>query len=327
MRPEELHQKRILFACFDWGLGHLTRSIPLIRQLEEQGNTICFVGNSMQTDVLRSYGFKGEVRDHEGANLRFKGDGNFVLEGIRNLFKGPRFIRRDLAIAKQLVRAFQPDVIISDHRYGFRHKSVHSVFLTHQVALPPETPRMVSMLHNNWLQDFSEWWVLDDPNVSLAGVLSASTDPKATYIGWYSRFQRVESMSGGGIVGIVSGPEPYADQLFELFVELARAGNFPLTIICSARFKAPASIQICVLHDWQEADEKIKQADCILSRNGYSTLMDLKYLQKPAFLLATPGQEEQIYLQSKDTDPQVKQFVDEVEYRAAVTAFARKLIN
>jgi len=34
----------------------------------------------------------------------------------------------------------------------------------------------------------------------------------------------------------------------------------------------------------------------VVSRSGYSTIMDLKALKKKAFLIPTPGQGEQLYL-------------------------------
>lgn len=299
--PKDIEGKRIVYACFDWGLGHLTRSIPLLLQLEKQGNEIVFLGSDSQIALLQDYGFKGKTELLDGSNLKFSGSGNFVLEGIRNLLKGPRFIRNDKAALKLLLKSFPADYIISDHRYGFSNKNVHSIFLTHQVQLPEDTPRLVSSLHRNWLMDFKTIWILDFAEKRLAGNLSTCPE-KGVYIGWYSRFMQLAQplKTDKGLVGIVSGPEPYSDQLFQLFEKVASTLNCKMTIVCAERFHTNEH-NITLVHDFQEADTLIAGAELILSRNGYSTLMDLTFLKKKALLLATPGQSEQLYLAENNT--------------------------
>lgn len=316
MHPSELQHKRILFACFDWGLGHVARSISLIRQLEEQGNAVIFAGSREQISVIQAYNFQGRAVDLEGSNLRFKGDGNFVLEGIRNLLKGPKFIRRDLRLVRDLVKNDAIDVILSDHRYGFRHPRIHSIFLTHQLNLPEDTPRMVSMLHKNWLIDFNEIWLFDDREKNLAGKLSLGDHPNCTHIGFYSRFQLMDApKQGGGIVVVVSGPEPYADQLFELFLKIASNSVQKMTIICPERFSREIPANVELIHDWELGDQAILSADLILSRNGYSTLMDLAVLGKKAILIATTGQSEQLYLAERNGLESVLQTTDKETFQ------------
>lgn len=316
MHPSELQHKRILFACFDWGLGHVARSISLIRQLEEQGNAVIFAGSREQISVIQAYNFQGRTLDLEGSNLRFKGDGNFVLEGIRNLLKGPKFIRRDLRLVRDLVKNDAIDVILSDHRYGFRHPRIHSVFLTHQLNLPEDTPRMVSMLHKNWLIDFNEIWLFDDREKNLAGKLSLGDHPNCTHIGFYSRFQLMDApKQGGGIVAVVSGPEPYADQLFELFLKIASNSVQKMMIICPERFSREIPANVELIHDWELGDQAILSADLILSRNGYSTLMDLAVLGKKAIIIATPGQSEQLYLAERNGLESVLQTTDKETFQ------------
>lgn len=316
--PKDIEGKRIVYACFDWGLGHLTRSIPLLLQLEGQGNEIVFLGSDTQIALLQEYGYKGKTELIDGSNLKFSGSGNFVLEGIRNLLKGPRFIRNDKAALKQLLKTFPADYIISDHRYGFSNKNVHSIFLTHQVQLPEDTPRLVSSLHRNWLMDFKTIWILDTAEQRLAGKLSDCPE-KGLYIGWYSRFMQLAQplKTDKGLVGIVSGPEPYSDQLFQLFEKLATTLNCKLTIICSERFHTNEP-NITLVHDFQEADTLIAGAELILSRNGYSTLMDLTFLQKKALLIATPGQSEQLYLAEHSKMDHVNMFSDEKSFITAI---------
>ena len=45
-----------------------------------------------------------------------------------------------------------------------------------------------------------------------------------------------------------------------------------------------------------ELEQAVNQSKMVLSRSGYTTLMDLVKLQKKAFFVPTPGQTEQEYL-------------------------------
>jgi UDP-N-acetylglucosamine:LPS N-acetylglucosamine transferase len=45
-----------------------------------------------------------------------------------------------------------------------------------------------------------------------------------------------------------------------------------------------------------ELNKEIEEADFVISRSGYSTIMDLARLQKKSILIPTPGQTEQEYL-------------------------------
>lgn len=48
-----------------------------------------------------------------------------------------------------------------------------------------------------------------------------------------------------------------------------------------------------------ELEKAINQSKIILSRSGYTTIMDLSKLEKKAFFIPTPGQYEQEYLANK----------------------------
>ena len=46
----------------------------------------------------------------------------------------------------------------------------------------------------------------------------------------------------------------------------------------------------------KELNDLIKRSKVVIARSGYSTIMDLYALEKPAILIPTPGQSEQLYL-------------------------------
>lgn len=295
--PKDIWQKKIIFSCFDWGYGHLSRSISLLLQLQKQENNVLFVGEVSHIHLLQQYGFQGSVLEHPGSRLMLKGSGNFFLEGLLNIFKGPAFIRRDQKLVRDLVKSFSPDFVISDHRYGFRSNKVTSIFCTHQLQLPLETPSLVKSMHRNWVNQFSFSWIFDDEQERLAGDLAVCTE-KSCYIGYFSRFQSVSNAVSeipGKIVAIISGPEPYNAQLLALITKLSVRFSTKITVICSPHLVTASVSAIEFIHDWRQADKAVLSAEWIVSRNGYTTLMDLRFLNKKALLLVTPGQLEQVY--------------------------------
>lgn len=294
MVPAELSQERILFACLNWGSGHTARSISLLKQLSDQGNELFISCNPVQKAIFSTYGITAEYIVNAGFEFRFKGDGNFTSEMRRNSWRFSRWIKEEQKQTEKWVDEYRISLVLSDHCYGFRSKTVKSVFITHQVSLPPKAGWLAQFIHRKWMNRFSEIWIMDDEQKRLAGALSNRV-PKSKYIGFYSRFQHVEiSIVPGKVVGIVSGPEPYSKQFF-LWI-LKNYGTESLTLVSPKLFgNVPDNVTL-VIDDWKTADTAIASAETIISRNGYSTLMDLQFLNKKAVLVPTPGQLEQEYL-------------------------------
>jgi UDP:flavonoid glycosyltransferase YjiC (YdhE family) len=295
MNPAELSHQRILFSCLDWGSGHVARSISLLKQLSGQGNELFISCTATQKIIFLGYGIAATYLVTEGFQFRFKGDGNFTSEMRRNAWRFSRSIKAEQVQTEKLVNEYRITLVLSDHCYGFRSDKVRSIFITHQVSLPPKAGWIAQRIHRKWMNRFSEIWIMDDEQKRLAGVLSNPV-PKSNYIGFYSRFQDQEiTVVPGKIVGIVSGPEPYSEQFFHWIIE--KYGTEQLTLI-SPKGYSEVPDHVTIISDWKQADVAIASAETIISRNGYSTLMDLQFLQKKAVLIPTPGQLEQEYLDS-----------------------------
>lgn len=293
MVPAGLSQERILFSCLDWGSGHVARSISLLKQLSGQGNELFIACSESQRSVFESYGIAANYLAVPGFQFRFRGDGNFTSEMRRNAWRFSRWVSREQKQTEALVSMHRISLVVSDHCYGFRSKKVQSVFITHQVSLPPKAGWLAQAIHRKWMNRFDAVWVMDDKEVRLAGVLSKPTG-KSVYIGFYSRFRGQEiSAVPGKVVGIVSGPEPYSAQLFHWIIEHYGTENL---VLISPKTYSQVPDRVRVISDWKQADAEIAAAEIIISRNGYSTLMDLQFLKKNVVLIPTPGQLEQEYL-------------------------------
>ena len=64
-----------------------------------------------------------------------------------------------------------------------------------------------------------------------------------------------------------------------------------------------------------ELEKTIQCSDVIVSRSGYTTIMDLAALGKKAFFIPTPGQAEQEYLASRLKDLRIAPFKTQEEFR------------
>jgi len=299
MRPEQLTGKKILYGCLDWGNGHVARSVPLIRQLLGQGNEITLWCSEKQRTVFESFGLN--IAYHTGfeTDFTFTGDGNFRKELLRNALRFLRAISSERKAAEVFAKSQGIDLIISDHRYGLRSTEIASVFVTHQVKLPPGSGIGAQAIHHHWMSRFETTWIMDAGHTRLAGELSEPA-ANSSYIGHYSRFAGLPEipLEPKSVVVIISGPEPYAENFYRLTVDLARQTSGNWKFVCSADYR---NIQhdFPVINNWRLADEAIRSAEYIVSRNGYSTLMDLQFLGKKAVLVPTPGQSEQQYLAEK----------------------------
>lgn len=293
MIPAKLSEERILFGCLDWGSGHVARSISLLKQLSEQGNELFICCTEKQKSLFELYGISATYLIVDSFQFRFKGDGNFTSEMRRNVLRFSRWIKQEQSQTEKFVREYRISLVLSDHCYGFCSNKVPSIFITHQVYLPPKAGWIAQRIHRKWMCRFSEIWIMDEETKRLAGKLSEATD-KSTYIGFYSRFQDQKiSVIPNKIVGIVSGPEPYSEQFFHWILEKYGTENL---ILISPKAYSEVSNTVTILSDWKLADAEIASAETIISRNGYSTLMDLQVLKKKAILIPTPGQLEQEYL-------------------------------
>ncbi|MEN9399305.1 MAG: hypothetical protein RL632_406 [Bacteroidota bacterium] len=302
MLPNEIKQKRILISPLNWGMGHVARCIPLIDTFLKNGNTVFAAVSEEQGAILRSYFPDIETVNHEGYPFEFGGKGNFSLDLARQFKRLKNRLLEEEKQTDHFVDVMAIDLVISDHRYGFRSTRGPSILLTHQLHLPVRWfEGWVQKMHERFLKNFDEIWIPDTIDSSLAGNLSQNTkELNCTYIGALSRFQGVvipETKTIDAVI-IASGPTIYAEQFIR--EQLKKISDTENTLIIAApsvlKNLGDISISTQSSEDWKLSDASILRAKKVISRCGYSTLMDLSILKVPFSLTPTPGQREQEYL-------------------------------
>jgi hypothetical protein len=311
MLPTEIFEKRILISPLNWGMGHVARCIPLIKKLKKQNNRLFIACSNNQKKIIESYVSSNlAFIEHEGYPFRFKGQGNFVLDIFFNIIELKNRHELEFSQVNDLVDKFGIEIIISDHRYGFRSEKCKSIFMTHQLILPlPWFLKAAQWWHKKQVSKFDFQWIVDDESERLAGKLSDKSGfPNAKYIGNLSRFDQafIETKKEYKGVLIISGPSAYYLTLFDRFKQELTNGEIDLIVgneIAYQVFKNLNS-KIAFHHskNWTLTDELIIKSKKIFGFCGYSTLMDIQFLKCDSDLIACPGQLEQLYLQKKSRE-------------------------
>ncbi|NTW23500.1 MAG: UDP-N-acetylglucosamine--N-acetylmuramyl-(pentapeptide) pyrophosphoryl-undecaprenol N-acetylglucosamine transferase [Lentimicrobium sp.] len=303
---------RILICPLDWGLGHATRCIPLIRALKAAGAEVVIAADGPQLILLQNEFPDCEWIEFPGYNIKYSKKGNV---GLKLIFTTPALLLRIISEhfrLKSLIKEYRIDAVVSDNRYGLWNKKVRTVFITHQfnIIAPSNlgfTEPFLRYATRFFARKYDESWIPDlEGEHNLSGKLSHgfSLPANSSYIGLLSRFDfRAKVLPGKqyDVVAIVSGPEPQRS-IFEdiLLKQLPLEGKKCLIIR-----GIPGNTSITSLRSNLDKADHLSSGQMqsilsgkpvVISRPGYSTLMDIAFTHNKAVLVPTPGQTEQEYL-------------------------------
>lgn len=219
-----------------------------------------------------------------------------------------RVIKKEHEQLKAIIRTYQVDLIISDNRFGLYHDGIESIYLSHQLSIKAGIwSRVANKIHHHYIRRFSKVWVPDFDNgqQSLAGELSVNPGlENVAYIGPLSRLNPgLKQQNMINYLVLLSGVEPQRSVLEERLLEVFRNTGKTVVFVRGSAQKAEmepcANIRMVDLAGPDELSQFIRDAETVICRSGYSSLMDLHALQKKRLILIpTPGQTEQEYLAS-----------------------------
>ena len=129
-----MKNKTVIYAIIDWGLGHVTRSTPIIRRLINDGNRVILVSHGKALSMLKEEFPECVTRDVKDTQIAYPKFGWMfvfkIVSQVPKMLLGWRHERRQV---KALVKEFNPDLIMTEMRLGFWNKKVPSVLITHQL--------------------------------------------------------------------------------------------------------------------------------------------------------------------------------------------------
>lgn len=299
-------KKRIFVAVLNWGLGHATRSVPLIKELQLQGAEPIIGSDGEAAEFLK--GIFPELQHVEMPSYKVRYESsNMYLNMAKQLPSLLITLKKERSFTRQIIDKYKIQGIISDNRYAVHNNSIPTVFLGHQLNIKI-TNFFVSKLINNFnrqfLSKFDKIWVPDfeDEN-NLSAELSRGFKHKdLSFIGPLSRLNdEVAANYNYKIVAVLSGPEPQRTYFENSLKSQLQALEIPSLIVRGiVKTGVDEKIgQFSIKNFASEAElaSLIKGAELYIARSGYSTLMDLAKIGSEALLLVpTPGQTEQEYL-------------------------------
>jgi uncharacterized protein (TIGR00661 family) len=307
--------KNILICPLDWGLGHASRCIPLIRQLKARGHHLIIAASGGGLALLQQEFPDIETTHFPGFNIKYPESGNMA---IHFLLRAPALLKKVYSEHRALaglIKRYHIDTVISDNRFGLWSRKAQSIFITHQIMIkcPAGLRFFEPLLHKIntfFILKYDACWI---PDVSGAENLSGDLShffplPKnARFIGWLSRFSDIKIPSENGygkkydVLVILSGPEPQRSIFENMIINALRPAPLKSCVVRGTPGQnydhpLPDTIDIAAHLPAEQLAKLIIHATTIICRPGYTTLMDLRALKKNAVLVPTPGQTEQEYL-------------------------------
>lgn len=299
-------KKKILVAPLNWGLGHATRCIPIINALISDGFEPVLASDGAALALLKKEFPNLAFYELPSYNITYPKKG--ALFQFKMLLESPKLLKSIYAeqkALKKILKTAKFHGIISDNRMGIRSTTIPSVFITHQLnVLSGSTTKFSSKLHRRYIKKFDECWVPDlEGSQNLSGKLGhlKNSTLRIKYLGPLSRFNKQLLPKTYDLLAMVSGPEPQREMIEDIFkVELKHFKGDVLLIKGKIEDKQTiekdGNLTIYNYMMGKELEDAFNQSDLVISRSGYTTLMDVAKLGKPAFFIPTPGQFEQKYL-------------------------------
>nr|WP_315172629.1 glycosyltransferase [uncultured Flavobacterium sp.] len=324
------NNKTILIAPLNWGLGHATRCIPIIKALQENNFIPIIASDGIALALLRKEFPYIQTLELPSYQIEYAKNGkNFKWKLLKNLPKMMEAIWEEKRLVKKWVKKYAIEGIISDNRLGVFSPKVPSVFITHQLnVMTGNTTWITSILHQKIIKKYTECWVPDIENApNLTGKLGhlKTNTLDLKYIGPLSRLHKKEVPQKYDLMVILSGPEPQRGILEEILKrEVLRFDGkvvFIKGIVEKEQKKEEIeNITYYNFMNTRQIEQTFNESEIVLSRSGYTTIMDLAILQKKAFFIPTPGQYEQEYLAKKLKNNNLVPYVEQDNFRIEALA-------
>ena len=367
-----MHMKKVLVAPLNWGLGHATRSIPVINELLKQGAEVFIASDGNALQLLKLEFPRLTFFELPSYNITY-GSGNTMIFEMFKIFKNSKnAMAAEHEVLQKLIAEYHFDLIISDNRYGIWNSKIHSVFITHQIniQLPAYLKWLQPLLLNSnlkQLSNFNECWIPDnETDANLSGALSHNCKlPDNTYyIGLLSRFfsfqpsvfswllkksnletasepenERLQTahcklqtplptascplpFNDYQLLILLSGPEPQRTIFEKLISRQVQEVKYKTLIVqgLTQQQEVKQLNEKVTMISYLTASDMytyITSAEIVISRSGYSTIMDLAATNCKALLVPTPGQTEQEYLANKLNNEGVFYAVKQADFKIA----------
>ena len=301
----------IVYGVCSWGLGHATRSLPVIRKLIKENNKLTIISNGRTLELLKKE--LGDDLDYydipDYPMLLSENSRQFMA---KSFVYWPMFIKRmesGLQKLKKILENKKCDKIISDGRYDIYSRKIPSFFISHQIRIM--NPLRIKMFERGseifnlfFFKRFAGVIVPDYKENTLSGDLSHNLhridENNLHYVGILSDFKKKKTNKNIDYLISISGPEPQRTLLENKLLSQVDdlSGKIVITL-GKIEKKDTFNKKNVQTYSFLTKDERIdflNKTKLVISRSGYSTIMDLAVIGTKALMIPTPGQVEQEYL-------------------------------
>ena len=308
-----LNRPKILIAPLDWGIGHATRVIPIIKFLIHLNLEVIIAVDEPIRSLLQQEFPKNLFILLKGYNITYSKQKKWL--SVKIISQIPKIlisIYQEHKWIKKVAKTYNIDGIISDNRFGLFHRNLPCAYITHQLVIKTGNKyaeNTLQTIHNWFIKRYTYCWIPDYPSSpNIAGKLShpdKNIPLNVKYIGALSRFNKLPGEKFKyDILILISGPEPQRSifenlilsQLQEFAGEVLIVRGLPQVKNATILENGKKNIHIKNHLSANDLNLAINNSQIIICRSGYTSIMDLIKLQKKAILVSTPGQTEQEYL-------------------------------
>lgn len=305
---------RVLVCPLNWGLGHATRCVPLIRKHLNDGNKVVIAADGIALAFFRAEFPALNTIILPSYKIEYSKGKTQVWAMLRSLPAIISTIIKEHFWLKKLLKTEHFDLVISDNRFGLWTDQTECIYITHQLMVKMPKPlkwleKPIWRFHGFFISKYNQCLIPDFAGrENLSGDLSHKypLPGNARFIGPLSRFSDIKVEKSNKIfeiVTIISGPEPQRTIFEQQIISKYENNEQKTLIVCGLPQNSTSAITkknltiVPHLRD-KELAGYLVTAEKIISRSGYSTIMDLHALNclHKAEFIPTPGQTEQEYL-------------------------------
>lgn len=305
--------KKFFIAPLNWGLGHATRDLPLIKAFLERGDRVIIAAHDRAKMLLESEVPECEFVDFPEYPIRYPQTSFFVTRFMFIIF--PQMLvamYKEKKRLKELHEKYNFDYIISDNRFCLYLKGVKSYLISHQLRY--KLPQPVTKLEflpeyftYSYFKNYDKILIpdSDDPD-SLTGELSHNMrylpNENLHYSGILNDIQSTSAEVEKDIdyFIIVSGPEPQRTKLERIIFKQVNSlpGNIVVALgMPEKNYKIrQGNATFYTYLNRKQIHNYLHKSKFIISRPGYTTVMELIQFGLQGLFIPTPGQIEQVYL-------------------------------
>jgi len=305
----DFRNQTIFYCVLNWGIGHATRSVPIIKQLLDQQNEVILFSDGEAENLLKTSFPNLTIQSLPSYKIQYKAKKNLLIDIALQSVTRLWVLNKEYYVLKKYAKKYSPSIVISDNRYGCNLKTTENYLITHQLKLVANnwierlSPKFIGML----IKPFRELWIPDIESVKLSGNMTEVKFPIVKrWIGFPKLILPTTTTLDykSKLLILLSGPEPRRSELEAIYLKTIPRIPFDVTFIAGNFSKGyvekkEGNLNFFSFKKYEETIQHISAADMIVCRSGYSTLIDLYILGKEKIIcIPTAGQPEQEYLAS-----------------------------